>query len=360
MQFMKKTPVEPSERQLGKGKWALLIITLLPMLAVGVFGGIGSFHNLTNAYGSGTATGAVAAGEGATVVLALLYVVTTLLGQVAPLAIRLGLYVLPAAASVMAATAAQGAGQTIVYALTPMAITASSEGVAYLVRRTVIHRDGRDVEAEAHAAKVVRQLAFHQARAAGHPDAKVQARSVKKSWKLAGKVGAGDIQLGTALLDVQRTRLVGGADFALERMFMPGGAAPAAELTAPSATTAPALPAASTDDATSPRTHDASILAETCGYPAQTAPEQAEGPSNDRPALALVRAEKGKKPSISADVRQMVKDGVSDVRHVVDAIATRHGRSAEDPTLRQTVGRYYRQAKADVQSEDRTTTGQYL
>jgi hypothetical protein len=349
-------------KKLGKGKAWVLGLTVAPMLAVGIFGGVGSFHNLTGAYGSGTAMGAVAAGEGATAVLALLYVVTTLLGQVASRAIRMGLYALPASAAAMAATAATGPGQTIVYALTPMAITAAAEGLAFLVRRAVVYTDGRDAEAEARASRIIRDLNFHQSRSIAHPDEKIRAKSEKRKWKLAAKVGAGDVSLGTALLDVQHTRIVQGADVALQQIFQPYAdtAAPGLALPAASASTAPALLPASAGDATAPRDRDTTVQAETSGYPAQTAPEQAGEARNDRPALALVPMKKDKKPSISSDVRQMVKDGVSDVRHVVDAIATRHGRAADDPTLRQTVGRYYRQAKAAGEAEDRTTSGQYL
>ncbi|MYS11893.1 conjugal transfer protein, partial [Streptomyces sp. SID6041] len=100
-----------------------------------------------------------------------------------------------------------------------MGMTASAEGAAFLARRIVVYRDGRDAEAEAHAAAIVQALAYHRARAANHPDEKVRAKSERTSWKLARKVGAGDIALGDRLLDVQRQRVTAGADAALAAMF---------------------------------------------------------------------------------------------------------------------------------------------
>ncbi len=335
------------KKPLGGVKITLLSITAAVMVGVGVLGGVGTYSNLSHRYGSETALGALGAGEGATAVLALVLLVTTLFNRAAPKLVRLGLWALPAAAAVMGATAAKGIGQTIVYALTPMAITAAAESLAYLARLAVVHQEGRDIEAEVRAAAVVRDLAYHQARAAAHPSKRVRKASVRKSWRLAAKVGTGDTALGADLLDVQRTRITQGADIALERMFAPGITATAAPaLLAASATAAPALPAASTDGLVDSRAPESTIRPDANGYPGDTAPDQAEDSQTVRPALSLVRAEKTKKPSIAADVRRMAADGVKDVRHVLDAIATRHGREADDPKLRQTVTRYWREATA--------------
>ncbi|WP_455402913.1 hypothetical protein [Streptomyces bambusae] len=189
------------------------------MLATGVAGGYGTYSNVQAVYGVGTAAGAVAAGEGATAVLALVLLGLTMLGQSSPLAVRAGLWLLPAAASAMAAVAAPDAGRTVVYALTPMGMTAAAEGMAFLARRIVVHTDGRDAEAEARAAAVVQALAYHRARAANHPDTKVRKRSERVSWRLARRVGTGDTRLGSQLLDVQRERITTGADVALGDMF---------------------------------------------------------------------------------------------------------------------------------------------
>ncbi len=345
---------------------AILGLALVPMVAVGIAGGIGTYSNISSAYGKGTAIGALAAGEGATAVLAFLFLGVTLLGQSVPRVVRYGLWLLPAAAAVMGATAAtKGLGQTIVYAATPMAITASAEGLAFLARRIVVHQDGRDIEAEARAAEVIRDLAYHQARAAAHPKKRVRDRSVRVSWRLARKVGSGDTRLGTELLDVQLTRLTQGADTALAAMFAPGIQGTSAPVLTASVPTAPALPAASANDAAAPRRRDVTIHGDTSGYPSENSADQPGHTSDVRPGLRVVRNGLKATRSIAADVRGMVEDGVRDVQHVLDAIATRHGRDADDRTLRETVGKYYRQAVADVArtqtvTDDAAHPGQYM
>ncbi|MEU3078529.1 conjugal transfer protein [Streptomyces laurentii] len=353
-----------TKRKLSKMQRNLLAVTVVPMVAVGVLGGIGTFNNLSTAYGGETALGALAAGEGATAILALVLLVTTLFGRSAPLVVRAGLWALPAAAAVMGATAAHGKGQTIVFALTPMAITAAAEAIAYLARIVVIHQDGRDVEAETRAARVIRDLAYHQARAAAHPSDRARKASVRKSWKLARMVGNGDTALSADLLDVQRDRISASAGVALERMFSPGLSAPVPELLAASANEVPAILPASADDATTPRTHESTIREDANGYPAVTGSDQQEQTENVRPSLALVQTEKTKKPSIAADVRRMAEDGVKDIQHVLAAIATRHNRDADDRTFQQTVTRYWREAKtaptAEQEADSAKVSGPYL
>ncbi|WP_329597353.1 conjugal transfer protein [Streptomyces pseudovenezuelae] len=206
----------------------VLAAAFVPMLATGVFGGIGTYSNIGHAYGKGTALGALAAGEGATAVLALVLLGLTMLGQSSPRIVRSGLWALPAAAAVMGAMAAPDAGRTVIYALTPMGMSVSAEGMAFLARRIVVHTDGRDAENERRTADIVQALAYHRARAAQHPTAWVRKLSERKSWRLARKVGVGDAALGSRLLEVQRDRITAGADAALGSMF--GGTAPALAL----------------------------------------------------------------------------------------------------------------------------------
>ncbi|MER5707101.1 conjugal transfer protein [Streptomyces sp. NPDC002122] len=206
-------------KELSRLQKVVLGAAFVPMLATGGAGGYGTYTNIKAAFGAGTAVGAVAAGEGATAVLAIVLLGLTLLGQSSPKVIRAGLWALPAAASAMSVTAATTPGEMVIYALTPMGMTASAEGAAFLARRIVVYRDGRDAEAEAHAAAIVQALAYHRARAANHPDKQVREKSERTSWKLARKVGAGDIALGDRLLDVQRQRVTAGADAALADMF---------------------------------------------------------------------------------------------------------------------------------------------
>ncbi|WP_329532842.1 conjugal transfer protein [Streptomyces sp. NBC_01450] len=210
--------------KLTKVQAGVLAAAFVPMLATGVIGGFGTYSNIGHAYGKGTALGALAAGEGATAVLALVLLGLTMLGQSSPRVVRMGLWVLPAAASVMAAMAAPDPGRTVVYALTPMGMSVSAEGMAFLARRIVVHTDGRDAENERRTADIVQALAYHRARAAHHPVDRVRKRSDRASWRLARKVGVGDTALGSRLLDVQRDRITDGADAALASMF--GVAAP--------------------------------------------------------------------------------------------------------------------------------------
>jgi hypothetical protein len=119
----------------------------------------------------------------------------------------------------MAAMAGPDPGRTVIYAVTPMGMCVSAEGMAFLARRIVVHTDGRDAEAERRAAAVVQALAYHRARAANHPDRRVRKRSDRKSWRLARRVGVGDVALGSRLLDVQRDRVTDGANAALSAMF---------------------------------------------------------------------------------------------------------------------------------------------
>ncbi|MFJ5269313.1 conjugal transfer protein [Streptomyces sp. NPDC088358] len=197
----------------------VLTAAFVPMFATGVVGGIGTYSNIGHAYGTGTALGALGAGEGATAVLALVLLGLTMLGQSSPRVVQAGLWALPAAAAVMGAMAAPDHGRTVVYALTPMGMSVSAEGMAFLARRIVVHTDGRDAENERRTADIVQALAYHRARAAHHPVDRVRKRSDRASWRLARKVGVGDAALGSRLLDVQRDRITDGADAALASMF---------------------------------------------------------------------------------------------------------------------------------------------
>ncbi|MFJ4786165.1 conjugal transfer protein [Streptomyces sp. NPDC088794] len=210
---------------LTKVQIGVLTAAFVPMLATGVVGGIGTYSNIGHAYGTGTALGALGAGEGATAVLALVLLGLTMLGQASPRVVRAGLWALPAAAAVMGAMAAPDLGRTVIYALTPMGMSVSAEGMAFLARRIVVHTDGRDAENERRTADIVQALAYHRARAAHHPSDRIKKWSERKSWRLARKVGVGDAALGSRLLNVQRDRITDGADAALASMF--GGTAPA-------------------------------------------------------------------------------------------------------------------------------------
>lgn len=203
----------------GGQKWVLALATI-PMIAVGIAGAIGTYANATaELHRSETAIGVVAAGEGATLVAAIVMIGVTMLGQAAPFIVRSALWALPAAASTMGIVIAPHAKEAVVYGLTPLAMTASAEGISFLARRIVSHTTGVDVEAQRRNAETMRQVAYHAARAERHPDEKVRAKSALTAWKLMSQIGSGDAELGSGLISVQRDRLTDGADAALVAML---------------------------------------------------------------------------------------------------------------------------------------------
>jgi len=335
---------------------------LVPMIAVGIGGGIGSYSNISGAYGSGTALGALSAGEGATAVLALILLGLTLLGQSSPLPIRIGLWMLPGAAAAMGATAATGTGETIVYALTPMAITASAEGLAFLVRRIVVHQEGRDAEAEARGARVVRDLAYQRARAASHPTRIVRYWSVRRSWRLGRRVGAADVALGVRLLEIQRDRLTAGADAALAEMF--GLTTTHSDAVLPH-TAVPALPAAADNapasDVTTPRHHDATTHSDADVRPdtADVRHYSAEQQVTPAAAAVIVRPDTAdvRPASVAAAVRDLLSEGVTDPDTIAAVVPARMGKGVAPTTVKREVRR---QRVAVAAADNAAHTGQYL
>lgn len=216
---------------LTRGQRAVLGAATVPMIAAGGLGAWGTYTNISAEFGrAATALGVVAAGEGVTLVLALVMVGLTMLGQAAPAPVRAGLWAAPLAASFTGIAVADNGTEAVVYALTPMAMCASAEGLGLLARRIVVHRTGVDTEAQRRNAATVQRLAYHRARAANHPSESARKRSEKASWRLARRVGVGDAELGAQLVEVQRDRLRDGADAALAGMF--GVAAEVPELPA--------------------------------------------------------------------------------------------------------------------------------
>ncbi|WP_432004582.1 conjugal transfer protein [Streptomyces parvus] len=220
-----------TDRKLTRGQVILLAVTALPMIAVAVAGGIGTFTNLSGKYGTGTAIGALAAGEGATAVAAFALLATTLLNQTSSPVARAALWLLPASAAAMGVTAASTTGQAIIFGLTPMGMTAGAEGLAFLARRVVVYRTGVDIEVQRRNAQTVQQLAYHRARVANHPNGRARKSSERKSWRLAKRVGVGDTELGAQLVQVQRDRLTDGANAALLDMLSVDTPQPAIETT---------------------------------------------------------------------------------------------------------------------------------
>lgn len=217
-----------AERSLSWSQGLILATAAVPMVVVGAFGGWGTYTNIKTKFPEdATALGVVAAGEGATLVLGLVMVGLTLLGQSSPTVVRLGLWTLPAIASGTGAVVASGTKEAVVYAITPMAMCAAAEGVCLLARRIVVYRTGVDMEARRRNAATMQRMAVLRAVAANHPEEKAREKAELASWRLARKVGIGDDDLGTGLVTVQRERLTEGADTALAGMFTPAAVTPA-------------------------------------------------------------------------------------------------------------------------------------
>ncbi|MBO8189215.1 hypothetical protein [Streptomyces spirodelae] len=217
----------PAAKKLSTGQIWVLVAAAVPMVAFGVLGGAGTYSNIITVFHrSATALGVVAGGEGATLVLALVMVGLTMLGQSVPAAVRIGLWALPMVASGTGVAVARSATEAVVYAMTPMAMCVSAEGLGLLARRIVIYSTGVDMEARRRNAATVQKLAVQRALAAGHPEERARKKARKKVWRIAKKVGVGDTDLGATLVEVQRTRMTQGADTALESMFAPAVTAP--------------------------------------------------------------------------------------------------------------------------------------
>jgi hypothetical protein len=209
-----------STRRLTTGQRGILGAAAGVMVAVGAAGAVGTYSNALAEFGrEATAAGVVAAGEGLTLILAVTMVGLTLLGQSAPAWVRIGLWLAPLAACGTGLSLADNPTEAVVYGVMPLGMSGAAEGLGLIARRVVIYTTGVDAEAQRRTADAVQQLAYHQAAAERHPDEEVRAASLRKSWDLARKVGVGDQVLGAALVDVQRTRITGGADAALGSMY---------------------------------------------------------------------------------------------------------------------------------------------
>ncbi|MFF8618142.1 DUF2637 domain-containing protein [Streptomyces sp. NPDC015350] len=273
----------PQERALTRGQGVVLGAAAVPMLVVGGIGAAGTYTNMRAHFAeSATALGVVAAGEGATLVLALVLVGLTLLGQSSPPAVRLGLWALPAVASATGAVVAEDTTEAVVYSVTPMAMCVAAEGIGLLARRVVIYRTRVDMEAQRRNARTLQKLAVQRALATNHPDEKARRKADRKSWRLARRVGVGDDGLGTGLVTVQRDRMTAGADTALTAMFAPAVTpALAASVTPALEPGAPAAPSVtpSVTDGTVRDTDGTTPAGAVTDAVAQVSPETGNNPS---------------------------------------------------------------------------------
>lgn len=207
-------------RELTKGQTIVLGAASVAMVAVGAFGAWGTYSNAVTAFHrQATAAGVVAAGEGLTLILALVMLGRTMLNMPSPGVVRGGMWVAPLSASGIGISIANDVREAAVYAVTPLAMSGAAEGLGLIARSIVVYRTGQDAEVMRHNADAARQLAFNRAVADGHPDERKRKRAVRRYWRLAKHVGVGDTELGAGLVDVQRVRVRDGADAALASMY---------------------------------------------------------------------------------------------------------------------------------------------
>ena len=231
-----------STRELTKGQGAVLGGAAVAMVAVGGFGAWGTYSNaVAEFHRQATAAGVVAAGEGLTLILAMVMLGRTMLGMASPAVVRGGMWLAPLSAACIGITIASDVREAAVYAVTPLAMSGAAEGLGFVARSIVIYRTGVDAETMRRNADAARQLAFNRAVADKHPGKWKKKAAVRRYWRLARYVGVGDTELGAGLVDVQRVRVRDGADAALADMY--GGATPTA--TAPQ--TAEVRPASATE-----------------------------------------------------------------------------------------------------------------
>lgn len=227
-----------STRELTQGQTVVLAAAAVAMAVVGGIGAWGTYTNAVAAFHrQATAAGVVAAGEGLTLILALIMLGRTMLGQASPAVVRASMWLAPVSASCIGLTIANDAREAAVYAVTPLAMSGAAEGLGFIARSIVVYTTGRDAEVMRRNADAARQLAFQRAVADGHPGEWRRKLAVRRYWRLARYVGVGDAEAGAGLVDVQRVRVREGADAALAGMY---GAAPAASAVQPTRQPRPA------------------------------------------------------------------------------------------------------------------------
>ncbi|MFH8805497.1 conjugal transfer protein [Streptomyces sp. NPDC017936] len=207
-------------RTLTKGQRGVLATAAALMLAVGAAGAWGTYSNAAAEFHrQATAAGVVAAGEGLTLILAMVMLGRTMLGMSSPAVVRLGMWLAPVSASCIGVTIAGSPREAAVYAVTPLAMSGAAEGLGFIARSIVVYTSGTDAETLRRTADAARHLAFHKAVADGHPSKWQRKLAKRRYWRLARYVGVGDTELGAGLVDVQRHRVRDGADAALAAMY---------------------------------------------------------------------------------------------------------------------------------------------
>lgn len=232
--------------KLTRGQKTVLITAAAPMGAVGIAGAVATFVNMKNVLtDDATALGMVAAGEGATLICALVCLALTLMGQHTPKVVRAGLWLLPVAASGAGIYLAADGNHAVAMGMTPLAMTAAGEGIALVARRIVAFQSGTDLEQQRRSGL----LLWHANRAA---NGGAIGRRVSKAavWRLTRAFAVTDHQMSVQLGNVQRFRIGEGADANLAAVLSGEKAGcpvkdpelPPAALSAPAAPELPAAP----------------------------------------------------------------------------------------------------------------------
>jgi hypothetical protein len=240
--------------KLSKGQKVVLWAASTPMAAAGIAGATATYFNMDRILNSGaTAAGLVAAGEGATLICALVALLVTLMGQHTPTIVRLGMWLVPLAASATGAVVAPDLNMKVAMAVTPLAMTASGEGIAFVARRIVMHNTGVDLEAQRRAGLLV----WHAGRAqnGGWLGKRLSKAAV---WRLTKSFASTDNQMHIQVDDIQRFRIGENLDVNLTDVLAGKAPVKAAQRPAavPAAPAAPQLPAAPVQAATEPSTDD--------------------------------------------------------------------------------------------------------
>lgn len=223
--------------KLTKGQVAVLTLTAAPMAVVGISGGVATYVNMNNVLGrEASAMGLVAAGEGATLIAALVALSVTLMGQHTPAVVRLAMWLTPLIAAATGVALAPNHNEAVVMGVTPLAMTAAGEGIAFVARRVVAFRTGVDVEQQRRSGL----LLWHANRAVngGKLGRKLSKAAV---WRLSKSFASTDADLSDQLGGIQRVRIAEGADVNLSRVLSGSLESPSKSPAAlPAAPTAPA------------------------------------------------------------------------------------------------------------------------
>lgn len=247
--------------KLTKGQTAVLALAATPMAAVGIAGAVATYVNMNHVLHRGaSALGLVAAGEGATLICALVALAVTLMGQHTPATVRAGMWLVPLAASGVGIALAPTTAEAVVMAFTPLAMTAAGEGVAFVARRVVAYRTGTDIEQQRRSGL----LLWHANRAA---NGRGLGRRISKAavWRLTKGFAATDAQLSVQLGEIQRYRISQGADANLAAVLAGTATGPERPAVAPAQAARPIAPAAAPEAAESPYSDNGGV-ADPGGY----------------------------------------------------------------------------------------------